>query len=236
MAAINPCPGQHLLPTLGWGCRTHQTLGEPRAGPARSFFPDDPLLSPPSHPREMLALHPHPLLCKTPENSPPATCIVLKPTENPCEHQDFNPADQGLSRKPGAAHPQLGLRATLPNPGKQREVGGRERPFPASGTLNKPQETILPLSALQVTRGLIYSPARQMEKFPARVLDWVPAVAFWLGSCRQSCWGAACCSANPQKPCLSFRSPSEVDRRAVFSPFPFLLKAFKSFLHLRIKV
>lgn len=58
---------------------------------------------------------------------PPAMCIVLKPTENPCEHQDPTALiwpSQGLSRKPGAAHPQLGLRATMPN----METKGGRRP------------------------------------------------------------------------------------------------------------
>lgn len=78
--------------------------------------------------------------------------------------------------KAGAAQPQLGLCATMPNPGtKGGQDGGRERPFPAPGTLNKPQKSILPLSALQVTRGLIYS--------PVRILDQVLVFHTHCGSC-----------------------------------------------------
>ena len=85
---------------------------------------------------------------------------------------------------------------------------------------------MLPLSAPQVTQGLIYSPGRQTEKIPARVLNRVPAAFFWLGSCRD----IACCGANPEKLCPSFQIPSEMDRRVVFSPLPSYLKASSSFL------
>lgn len=59
--------------------------------------------------------------------------------------------------------------------GEQREVGRPGTSLPSPGDIKQTPETIVPLSAPQVSWGLIYSPARQRGKFLLRVLEQVPA-------------------------------------------------------------
>lgn len=184
------------------------------------------ILSPPLHPSPGRCWHCILTLSSVkPQRTDPHTMYsILNPTEKSLRaprSNSFNLPGQGLCRKAGAAHPQLGLRATVPNAGNKGRSEAEERPFPALGTLNKPREAVL-LSAPQVSRGLIYSPAHQVEEFPARVLDQLPPFAPGRRD-----------TTIPQKPCLSFQTPSESDHRVVFSPLTLVLKSFKSFLYLR---
>lgn len=176
-------PGQHPLPQRAGAAGHAESQGWILLHP---FSGLPPLPSAPCAPREMLALHPL-------ENRREQKLLKIFVSTKPPRLQ---PGCRRGGGEAGAAQPLLGLRATVPSPGtKAGQERGRERPFPAPGTSNKPQKSILPLSAPQVTRGLIYSPVQQMEKFPVRVLDQV--LAFLSGTLRAA--GAPKSSAHPSR-------------------------------------
>lgn len=108
------------------------------------------------------------------ENRPP---IIPKTTETPsgAPHSPRLSSDKDRAQKPQGTAARAWGSALQWSAREQREVGRPGTSLPSPGDIKQTPETIVPLSAPQVSRGLIYSPARRREKFPLRVLVQVPA-------------------------------------------------------------